>query len=106
MSKAALLDSVKEELRLAEKRLGNDRWALQGAGAKRNPPDAKRRKVLKARIAATTALVKELRAARDKLSERVPTQKPTPRSRGRDADEATTRHARSVLDEARERVGV
>ena len=61
-SKAAKIEANKEELRKAEKLLGSARWALTGAGAKKNPPKGDRKTALEARVAMLTDRVAELRA--------------------------------------------
>jgi hypothetical protein len=53
-------------LRRAEKSAGSTKWALSGAGAKRNPPSPQRRRHLKEKLVRELALVRELRAKRDK----------------------------------------
>lgn len=66
-SKAAKLEETLVALRKAEKSAGTTKWALEGAGAKKNPPTPERAKALKAKLKKEQALVKELRATRDEL---------------------------------------
>lgn len=66
-SAAAQLEEVQLELRRAEKSAGSTKWALEGAGAKRNPPSPERKKALKEKLSKEQARVAELRAKRDKL---------------------------------------
>jgi hypothetical protein len=65
MSRKQKEPSLEVKLRLAEKRAGNTRWALTGAGSLRNPPTAERAKHLREKLAREQALVAELRAKRD-----------------------------------------
>ena len=53
-------------LRRAEKSAGSTKWALSGKGAERKRPSPERRKHLTEKLARETALVRELRAQRDK----------------------------------------
>ena len=71
MTLAAKLEQTKQELRRIEKRLGNERWALLGAGARANPPSPAKKRVLKTRVAADQAMLRELRAERDELAQRI-----------------------------------
>lgn len=52
-------------LRRAEKSAGNTKWALEGAGARRNPPSPERAKALREKLDREQALVAGLRAERD-----------------------------------------
>lgn len=54
-------------LRRAEKSLASTKWALDGAGAAKNPPSDERKKALTKKAKAQAATVKALRAERDKL---------------------------------------
>ena len=66
-SKAAKLEETLVALRKAEKSAGTTKWALDGAGAKKNPPSKERKAHLTAKLAKEQALVAELRATRDEL---------------------------------------
>lgn len=66
-SKKAQLEETLIALRRAEKSAGTTKWALDGAGAKKNPPDAKKKKHLKEKLAGEQARIAELRAQRDEL---------------------------------------
>lgn len=57
-------------LRRAEKSAGSTKWALEGAGAVRNPPSAGRTKALREKLGREQALVAELRAERDAAKEK------------------------------------
>jgi hypothetical protein len=66
-SKTAQLDEVLVSLRKAEKSAGSTKWALEGAGAKKNPPSPERAEALAAKLAKEQALIADLRAQRDAL---------------------------------------
>ena len=66
-SKTTQLEEILVALRKAEKSAGTTKWALEGAGAKANPPDAKKKKHLKEQLTGEQSRVAELRAQRDAL---------------------------------------
>ena len=66
-SKAVVLEETLVALRRAEKSAGTTKWALSGAGAKKNPPSPERKKALEEKLAGEQARIAELRAKRDEL---------------------------------------
>lgn len=66
-SKAVQLEETLAELRRVEKLAGSTKWALEGAGAKKNPPSPERKAHLEAKLEAEQARIAELRAQRDEL---------------------------------------
>jgi hypothetical protein len=70
-SNAAILEETLVALRRAEKSAGTTKWALEGAGAKKNPPTPERKKALQAKLDGELARVAELRAKRDELKPKV-----------------------------------
>ena len=67
-TKAEKLQDVLESLRKAEKRAGSTKWALSGAGAKKNPPSKERKAALEAKLAEEQETIARLREQRDKLA--------------------------------------
>lgn len=70
-SNAAVLEETLVSLRKAEKSAGTTKWALSGAGAKKNPPSKERKAQLTEKLAKEQALIAELRAKRDELKAKV-----------------------------------
>jgi hypothetical protein len=70
-SNAAILEETIVALRRAEKSAGTTKWALEGAGAKKNPPTPERKKALTEKLANEQARIAELRAKRDELKPKV-----------------------------------
>lgn len=66
-SKAVQLEETLAELRRVEKLAGTTKWALEGAGAKKNPPSPERAAHLAEKLANEQAQIAELRAKRDAL---------------------------------------
>lgn len=66
-SKQAHLEETLLALRRAEKLAGSTKWALEGAGAAKNPPSKERAAHLRAKLEKEQALVAELRSKRDEL---------------------------------------